>query len=43
MGCCGSCGGQDSNQTRPQDKEQNKGQEQKPVAEQNKDKETAQK
>lgn len=43
MGCCGSCGGQASNQTKEQDKDQVKGQEQKPVAEQNKDKAPAQK
>lgn len=43
MGCCGSCGGQDSNQAKPQDKEQNKGQEQKPVAGQTKGTGTAQK
>jgi hypothetical protein len=43
MGCCGSCGGQDSNLTKEQDKEQDKAQakagEQKPAASQEKEKE----
>jgi hypothetical protein len=32
MGCCGSCGGQDSNQAKPPVKDETKGQEQKPAA-----------
>ncbi|MCW8918422.1 MAG: hypothetical protein OQL08_06365 [Gammaproteobacteria bacterium] len=38
MGCCGSCGGQDSNLTKEQDKDQVKAEEQKPVASQENEK-----
>ena len=37
MGCCGSCGGQDTDESKEQDKEQNKDQEQNKAAEANKD------